>query len=81
MNPCEDVKYEKECRPGTDERDRKAIWIRLYVNQKTNKLKIGSAENEDTQVTPLISQEQLKRVSNYVKSGIQSGVRKSKDKR
>ena len=44
------------------------------LTEKTKKLKIGSGENEDTQVTPLISQEQLKRVSNYVKSGIQSGA-------
>jgi len=44
------------------------------LTEKTKKLKIGSGENADTQVTPLISQEQLKRVSNYVKSGIQSGA-------
>jgi acyl-CoA reductase-like NAD-dependent aldehyde dehydrogenase len=42
--------------------------------EKTKKLKIGSGDNADTQVTPLISPEQLKRVSNYVKSGIQSGA-------
>ena len=46
----------------------------IKPTDKTKKLKIGSGENEDTQVTPLISQEQLKRVSNYVKSGIQSGA-------
>ena len=41
---------------------------------KTKKLKIGPGENEDSEVTPLISPQQLKRVSNYVKSGIQSGA-------
>ena len=41
---------------------------------KTKKLKIGSGDNKDTEVTPLISAEQLQRVSNYVKSGIQSGA-------
>ena len=41
---------------------------------KTKKLKIGSGDNQDTEVTPLISAEQLQRVSNYVKSGIQSGA-------
>ena len=41
---------------------------------KTKELKIGSGENEDSEVTPLISPQQLKRVSNYVKSGIQSGA-------
>jgi len=41
---------------------------------KTKKLKIGSGDNKDTEVTPLISSEQLQRVSNYVKSGIQSGA-------
>ena len=41
---------------------------------KTKELKIGSGENEDSEVTPLISPKQLKRVSNYVKSGIQSGA-------
>ena len=41
---------------------------------KTKKLKIGPGEDEDSDVTPLISPQQLKRVSNYVKSGIQSGA-------
>ena len=41
---------------------------------KTKDLKIGPGENEDSEVTPLISPQQLKRVSNYVKSGIQSGA-------
>ena len=41
---------------------------------KTKELKIGPGENEDSEVTPLISPQQLKRVSNYVKSGIQSGA-------
>ena len=44
------------------------------LSEKTKRLKIGSGDNADTQVTPLISPEQLKRVSNYVKSGIQSGA-------
>ena len=44
------------------------------LTEKTKRLKIGSGDNADTQVTPLISPEQLKRVSNYVKSGIQSGA-------
>ena len=41
---------------------------------KTKELKIGPGEDEDSEVTPLISHQQLKRVSNYVKSGIQSGA-------
>ena len=41
---------------------------------KTKKLKIGSGDEVSTQVTPLITKEQLKRVSNFVKSGTQSGA-------
>ena len=41
---------------------------------KTKELKIGPGEDEGSEVTPLISPQQLKRVSNYVKSGIQSGA-------
>ena len=41
---------------------------------KTQKLKIGAGDEEGTEVTPLISTDQLQRVSNYVKSGIQSGA-------
>lgn len=41
---------------------------------KTKELKIGPGKDEDSDVTPLISPQQLKRVSNYVKSGIQSGA-------
>ena len=41
---------------------------------KAKKLKIGSGNDPDTEVTPLISKDQLKRVSNYVKSGVQSGA-------
>tara|TARA_B100000941_G_scaffold240290_1_gene183656 strand:- start:1 stop:540 length:540 start_codon:yes stop_codon:yes gene_type:complete len=41
---------------------------------KTKKLKIGAGDNSSTEVTPLISKEQIKRVSNYVKSGVQSGA-------
>ncbi len=41
---------------------------------KTKKLKIGSGADNDTDVTPLISKDQIQRVSNYVKSGIQSGA-------
>ena len=41
---------------------------------KTKKLKIGSGADENTDVTPLISKDQMQRVSNYVKSGIQSGA-------
>ena len=41
---------------------------------KTKELKIGPGEDENSEVTPLISPQQLKRVSNYVKSGIQSGA-------
>ena len=40
----------------------------------TMELKIGSGEDVNTDVTPLISKDQMKRVSNYVKSGIQSGA-------
>ena len=41
---------------------------------KTKKLKIGAGADDDTDVTPLISKDQIQRVSNYVKSGIQSGA-------
>ena len=41
---------------------------------KSKKLKIGSGENPETEVTPLISKDQMQRVSNYVNSGIQSGA-------
>ena len=41
---------------------------------KTKELKIGSGADNNTDVTPLISKEQIQRVSNYVKSGIQSGA-------
>ena len=41
---------------------------------KTKKLKIGAGDNPSSEVTPLISKDQVKRVSNYVKSGIQSGA-------
>ncbi len=48
-----------------------------YLNKlktKTEELKIGPGSNKDTDVTPLISKEQLQRVLNYCKSGIQSGA-------
>ena len=41
---------------------------------KSKKLRIGSGENPDSEVTPLISKDQMQRVSNYVNSGIQSGA-------
>ena len=41
---------------------------------KSKKLKIGSGENSETDVTPLISKDQMQRVSNYVNSGVQSGA-------
>ena len=41
---------------------------------KSKKLKIGSGENSETEVTPLISKDQMQRVSNYVNSGVQSGA-------
>ena len=41
---------------------------------KSKKLKIGPGENPKTEVTPLISKDQMQRVSNYVNSGIQSGA-------
>ena len=41
---------------------------------KTQKLKVGAGDEDGTQVTPLISTDQMQRVSNYVKSGIQSGA-------
>tara|TARA_B100000953_G_scaffold300063_1_gene302704 strand:- start:1235 stop:2671 length:1437 start_codon:yes stop_codon:yes gene_type:complete len=44
------------------------------LHAKTKELKIGSGNNENTEVTPLISPEQLQRVSNYCQSGIQSGA-------
>mgnify|MGYP001372293033 CR=1 FL=1 len=45
---------------------------KLY--KKTKALKIGAGNEKKVDVTPLISKEQLKRVSNYCKSGIQSGA-------
>ena len=41
---------------------------------KSKKLKVGPGENPETEVTPLISKDQMQRVSNYVNSGIQSGA-------
>jgi NAD-dependent aldehyde dehydrogenases len=41
---------------------------------KTDDLKIGPGDDKNSDVTPLISREQLKRVSNYCYSGIQSGA-------
>ena len=41
---------------------------------KTKKLKIGSGSDPSTEVTPLISKNQVQRVSNYCKSGVQSGA-------
>ncbi len=45
---------------------------KLY--EKTKNLKIGPGDNIKTDVTPLISTEQLQRVSNYCQSGVQSGA-------
>ena len=45
---------------------------KLY--KKTKDLKIGAGNEQGTEITPLISAEQLKRVSNYCQSGIQSGA-------
>ena len=42
--------------------------------EKTKNLKIGSGSDNMTEVTPLISTEQLQRVSNYCQSGVQSGA-------
>ena len=42
--------------------------------EKTKKLKIGAGSDNNTEVTPLISTEQLQRVSNYCQSGVQSGA-------
>ena len=42
--------------------------------KKTKELKVGPGNKKDTTVTPLISDTQLKRVSNYCKSGVQSGA-------
>ncbi len=42
--------------------------------EKTKMLKIGAGDDIKTDITPLISKEQLKRVSNYCQSGIQSGA-------
>ncbi len=44
------------------------------LHEKTKKLKIGPGSEINTDVTPLISIEQLQRVSNYCKSGVQSGA-------
>ncbi len=45
---------------------------KLY--KKTKNLKIGAGDDKEADVTPLISKEQLKKVSNYCKSGLQSGA-------
>jgi aldehyde dehydrogenase (NAD+) len=41
---------------------------------KVKKLKIGPGNDTNTEVTPLISTNQIQRVSNYCKSGVQSGA-------
>jgi len=41
---------------------------------ESKKLKVGPGANSETEVTPLISKDQMQRVSNYVNSGIQSGA-------
>ena len=41
---------------------------------KAKKLKIGPGNDANTEVTPLISRAQIQRVSNYCKSGVQSGA-------
>ncbi len=48
-------------------------YITKLIN-KTKALKIGSGDDKEVDVTPLISKEQLKRVTNYCNSGIQSGA-------
>ncbi|MBI04926.1 MAG: aldehyde dehydrogenase [Pelagibacteraceae bacterium] len=45
---------------------------KLY--EKTKNLKIGAGSDNASDVTPLISSEQLQRVSNYCQSGVQSGA-------
>ena len=44
------------------------------LKQKTEQLTIGPGEDNNSDVTPLISGEQLQRVANYCQSGIQSGA-------
>ncbi len=44
------------------------------LKNKTEKLIIGPGNNKDSEVTPLISKEQLKRVSHYCKLGLKSGA-------
>ena len=48
-------------------------YISKLVDQ-TKKLKIGSGSESSTEVTPLISKDQVQRVSNQCKSGVQSGA-------
>ena len=48
-------------------------YVTKLIN-KTKELKVGPGNIKDTTVTPLISDTQLKRVSNYCKSGVQSGA-------
>ena len=48
-------------------------YLKKLIN-KTENLKIGPGSDNNSEVTPLISKEQLKRVSNYCYSGIQSGA-------
>ena len=49
-------------------------YVTKLIN-KTKELKVGPGNKEATTVTPLISDTQLKRVSNYCKSGVQSGAK------
>ena len=53
--------------------DVKNEYLKKLIN-KTENLKIGPGSDNNSEVTPLISKEQLKRVSNYCYSGIQSGA-------
>lgn len=44
------------------------------LKQKTEQLTIGPGDDNNSDVTPLISGEQLQRVANYCQSGVQSGA-------
>lgn len=45
-----------------------------YLSQRASELKVGAGMNEDTEIGPLISNTQLKRVMSYIEAGQQQGI-------
>ena len=60
--------------PEAISKDFNLDYLKKKLINKTKELKVGPGNKEATTVTPLISDTQLKRVSNYCKSGVQSGA-------